>query len=337
MSVKKRFSISADLASGIRTSIQSASTHSGQLHYDMMLIDAIEPDPNNPRKLAITKQDLILGLNDLDSNIEKKRKEFQDLNELAESIRQVGVRNAIEVYKEGEKYRIISGERRYLASILAEQKYIPARINQKLDEFKLRYTQWIENINRQDLSLWEKYNNLRSIAAGYYKVNQIDLDQQALTSLLGSSEIQSYRYFCLLNADQELVEFIRDGKLTNLKVVQELVTMKSKSQREKVLKAIRDSKSEITSLSKFKVISSKSTSKKNEPKISITLNENTYTLVAEYLIKLLTSDDKLMEFNGEFDYTHWHTPKALNKTLKLLFNSLERQMAEKVEMGEEIA
>jgi len=146
MSTKKSFSISKGLANGLRSSVESASTNHGEsLHYDMMLIDAIEPDPNNPRKLLISKQEIINGLNKSDLDYDRKAKEFNDLNDLAESIKKVGIRNAIEVYKEDNKYRIISGERRYLAAILAGQPYVPTRINQKFDEFKLRYIQWIEN------------------------------------------------------------------------------------------------------------------------------------------------------------------------------------------------
>ena len=53
MSIKKRFTIAPDLASGLRNSIQSASANLGQLHYDMMSLDIIERDPKNPRQLQL--------------------------------------------------------------------------------------------------------------------------------------------------------------------------------------------------------------------------------------------------------------------------------------------
>jgi ParB family chromosome partitioning protein len=221
MSTKKSFSISKGLANGLRSSVESASTNHGQqLHYDMMPIAMIEPDPNNPRKLLISKEELHHGLRKSDVDYERKAKELNDLNELAESIKKVGVRNAIEVYKENNKYRIISGERRYLATLLTGQEYIPARINQKFDEFKLRYIQWVENINRQDLSLWEKYNNLISLTEAHNKANYTELNQQLLKDLLGISATQAYRYLCLLNADKEIISLVEAGKITNLKLVQ---------------------------------------------------------------------------------------------------------------------
>src|SRR5207244_803234 len=125
--------------------------------------------------------------------------------------------NAIEVYKDGLKYRIVTGERRYWAALLAGQKSVPVRISQKPDEFILRYTQWVENINRQDLSLWEKFTNLILIADAYEKSNQREFNEQALQSLLGISNIQAYRYFCLLKADEKIIQLVQFGKLNNLK------------------------------------------------------------------------------------------------------------------------
>jgi hypothetical protein len=71
MSTKKRFSIAPDLASGIRNTIQSASTNQGQLHYDMMSLDAIEPDPENPRKLSLSRDEIINGLVATDKDYQK--------------------------------------------------------------------------------------------------------------------------------------------------------------------------------------------------------------------------------------------------------------------------
>ncbi len=59
---RKRFSISDDIARGIRNTVSSVSGNSGQLHYEMMAIDVIELDPENPRKLSITMNDIKHGL-----------------------------------------------------------------------------------------------------------------------------------------------------------------------------------------------------------------------------------------------------------------------------------
>ena len=235
MSTKKRFTIASDLASGIRNTIQSASTNQGQLHYDMMSLDTIEPDPENPRRLLITRQEILHGLNSTDTDYEKKLKEYEALCELCESIKRIGIKNAIEVYKNGVKYRIVTGERRYWAAVLAGHKTVPVRISQKPNEFNLRYTQWVENINRQDLSLWEKYNNLLMIADAYNKSESGEFTEPVLQKLLGISNIQAYRYFSLLKAEEKIIELVQLGKLNNLKLVQELVSMKDKGARNQII------------------------------------------------------------------------------------------------------
>lgn len=323
MATKKRFSISQDLANGIRNTIQSASTNQGQLHYDLMSIDIIEPDPMNPRKLLITRKDIIEGLNQNDLNYEIKLKEFEALKELAESLKRVGIRNAIEVYKEGQKYRIISGERRYLASLLAGQHSIPVRINHKPDEFKLRYTQWIENINRQDLSLLEKYNNLVSIADAYQKSNNIELDEKMLQSLLGVSNSQCYRYFCLLKADTKIVDLIRTQKIKNLKIIQELMTIKHKEMREQILSMINSSKKEITSLTNYKAISNK---KRHHRNTTVNLGTIKNIKIAQYLINTILSDTKLTKFQQQFKDIDWTSSKAISKTFKDLFRVMEKEL-----------
>ncbi|MEO8402866.1 MAG: ParB/RepB/Spo0J family partition protein [Gammaproteobacteria bacterium] len=332
MSTKKSFSIPTGLATGLRTSIQSATTNHGQLHYDMMSIDIIEPDPENPRKLSITRDELFNGVNKLDMNYEKKIRELEALNDLAASIKKVGIRNAIEVYKEDSKYKIISGERRYLAAILAGQKYVPARINQKLDELKLRYIQWVENINRQDLSLWEKYNNLVTMAAAYTKTNSNELNAEALKELLGVSDTQSYRYLCLLNAGSDVIALVKSGKLNNLKLIQEIASVKNKQARKQVLDDIQNSVEGETTVNKFKKLKDKKSADKSH--ISLGKVSNLHT--AKYLAHTILRDSKLSKYQTKFGNVDWSSVKAVNKAFKDLLKTVEKELLNVKETADEI-
>lgn len=135
MSTKKRFSISADLASGIRNTIESVAQHEPDLRYDMMPLELIEPDPQNPRKLSVKLADVLQFAVEPTGFKDFQLKDLEGLQEVATSIKRVGIRNAIEVYKEGAKYRIISGERRYLGSYLAGLKAVPVRISPKPEKY----------------------------------------------------------------------------------------------------------------------------------------------------------------------------------------------------------
>lgn len=328
MSTKKRFTIAPDLASGIRSTIQSASHNQGQLHYDMMPLDVIEPDRDNPRKLAISQYEILNGLQSTDADYAIKMKERDALNELAESIKRIGMRHAIEVYKNGLKYRIITGERRYWAAILAGQKSVPVRISQKPDEFNLRYTQWVENINRQDLSLSEKYNNLILIADACKNTNQGELTEQGLQALLGISQIQAYRYYCMLKADDKIIQLIQLGKLNNLKLVQELVSMKDKGAKNQIIAWILSSKDEVTSLTHYRIAAGKKTvSDKSKRLPSIPLGKISGTNSAKQLFEIILSDERLNKYRERFKSVDWSSSKAISKAFKDLFKKLETEFA----------
>ena len=59
------------------------------------------------------------------------------LNELAESIKKLGLVIPIVVHKDGETYRIVAGSRRFIACKLAGLKEVPVKIKIYEDEFKL--------------------------------------------------------------------------------------------------------------------------------------------------------------------------------------------------------
>jgi ParB family chromosome partitioning protein len=72
------------------------------------------------------------------------------LQELADSIRTFGLIQPVTVRKKGSKYQIISGERRYRASILAGMDMIPAYIRDATDQGMLEMA-IVENIQRENL------------------------------------------------------------------------------------------------------------------------------------------------------------------------------------------
>jgi len=84
----------------------------------------------------------------LDINIEK-------LNELAESIKQVGLLEPLLVRPFEDGYEVVVGERRYRASQQANLKKVPVIIREFTDDQVIELN-LIENIQREDLSVVEK-------------------------------------------------------------------------------------------------------------------------------------------------------------------------------------
>ena len=85
------------------------------------------------------------------------RTDLSDLTELAASITDIGVLEPIILLaKDGGRYRLIAGERRFRASILANKPKIPAIIKRGLTEFQIRQIQVTENNDREGLSAYDE-------------------------------------------------------------------------------------------------------------------------------------------------------------------------------------
>ena len=91
-------------------------------------VDLIEPNPYQPRMTF----------------------DSEAMQELCESIRTFGLIQPITVRRRGEKYQIISGERRYRASIMAGMDMVPAYIRDASEQGMLEMA-IVENIQRENL------------------------------------------------------------------------------------------------------------------------------------------------------------------------------------------
>ena len=88
---------------------------------------------------------------DIDTNPDQPRKTFDEekLSELAASIRTHGIVQPLILYRQGNRYTIVAGERRYRAARLAGLKAVPAVITDK-EEHELQEVSLIENLQRED-------------------------------------------------------------------------------------------------------------------------------------------------------------------------------------------
>jgi len=85
----------------------------------------------------------------------------EDLKELADSIRTLGIIQPIVVHEHRGGYQIIAGERRWRASQLAGMNEIPAIIKENhRDESDILLESLVENLHRRDLESHERENAL---------------------------------------------------------------------------------------------------------------------------------------------------------------------------------
>ncbi len=137
-------------------------------------VSDIEPDPNQPRREFKPEQ----------------------LKTLADSIKVHGVLQPIVVTKDGDKYRIVAGERRWRASKIAEIEKIPAIIR-TLDAQNRLELSLIENVQREDLNAIET-------ATAYAKLkNQFNMTAEEVAHRVGKSETAVINTMRLLSLPED--------------------------------------------------------------------------------------------------------------------------------------
>ena len=95
-----------------------------------------------------------IPIDQIEANPNQPRREFEEtaLNELAQSISEIGIVVPITLRQMGEhKYQIIAGERRWRASQIAGLTSLPAYIRTIKDEEVMEMA-LVENIQREDLN-----------------------------------------------------------------------------------------------------------------------------------------------------------------------------------------
>lgn len=151
-----------------------------------------------------------LRLAEIEPNRDQPRKAFDEeaLNELADSIRAVGVIQPLIVRPlTGGTYQIVAGERRWRASKIAGLEEVPAVIRELTDrevaEFAL-----IENLQREDLDPIEE-------AEGYkYLINEYSLTQEQVAERVGKSRPAISNAIRLLELPEKAMDLLKAGKLS---------------------------------------------------------------------------------------------------------------------------
>lgn len=132
-----------------------------------------------------------------------------DLAELAESIKTKGVIQPILVKSStnANKYEIIAGERRYLASIKARKSFIPAIILDIDDKTAYEFA-LIENIQREQLNPLEEATAINKL------INKYSYSQDSIAKQLGKSRAHIANVLRLLLLPQEIQDMVGNNQLT---------------------------------------------------------------------------------------------------------------------------
>ncbi|MBR4970148.1 MAG: ParB/RepB/Spo0J family partition protein, partial [Paludibacteraceae bacterium] len=150
-----------------------------------------------------------ISIEEIEANLDQPRRDFDEesLEELAESIRQVGVIQPISLKKLANgKYMIIAGERRFRASKLANKATIPAYVREVNDELMMEMA-LVENIQREDLNAIEIALSCQNL------MQKCNYTQEQLSERIGKKRATVTNYLRLLRLPAEIQMAIKDKKI----------------------------------------------------------------------------------------------------------------------------
>jgi len=177
-------------------------------------LGALIQDANNPvqnqREARTESRIFEIEISKIEANPFQPRQDFDEekLSELAASIQQYGLIQPVTVRKINDgRYQLISGERRYRASLKVGLKQIPAYVRETDDQGALEMA-LVENIQRDDLNAIE-------VAISYKRLmEECSFTQEVVSDRVGKKRATVSNYLRLLRLPEEIQVGIREEKLS---------------------------------------------------------------------------------------------------------------------------
>ena len=182
---------------------------------DSMIPKKISKEPMKSSSKEVSKENMsretMIKITDIEPNREQPRRKFNEdsLQELADSIKQYGVLQALLLQKKGKSYEIIAGERRWRAARMAGLKEVPAIVkdysSQEVIEIAL-----IENIQREDLNPIEEAMAYQKLISEY-KLKQDELAERISKSRTAITNSMRLLKLCPKVQEMLIEEMISSG------------------------------------------------------------------------------------------------------------------------------
>ena len=148
-------------------------------------VDSIQPNPNQPRRIFSQPE----------------------LEELAGSIRELGVLQPLTVRRREGRWELVAGERRLRAARLAGLESVPC-LSIQTDSQSSSLLALVENLQRRDLDFWEEALAIRRLIDTYH------ISQEEVARRIGKSQSAVANKLRLLKLPEEVLSVLRDGRAT---------------------------------------------------------------------------------------------------------------------------
>lgn len=150
---------------------------------------------------------LDVGLIDPNRDQPRKRFDKEKLEQLAQSIREVGVLQPLLVAERNGRYQIIAGERRWRAARLAGLDQVPCVVREA-EQLQRMQIALVENLQRDDLNPVETAMALQGL------ITQCAITQEEAAAKVGKSRPAVANLLRLLALPKELLDMVAQGSLS---------------------------------------------------------------------------------------------------------------------------
>ncbi len=162
-----------------------------------------------PRFTNLSDDYFMCGLTEIDADPDQPRQHFEAkaLDELVQSIKEKGILQPLVVRRDGERFRVVAGERRLRAARAAGLDDVPVLVKDVASDEALELA-LIENIQREDLNPIEE-------ARAYQRLLQRpQMTQDVVARRVGKQRSTVANALRLLGLQPELQQYVVDGQLS---------------------------------------------------------------------------------------------------------------------------
>ena len=211
-----------------------------------------------PAEEEETKGSLMVKISLIEPNRDQPRKDFneEELQELAESIKNYGVLQPLLVQKKGTSYELIAGERRWRAAKLAGLKEVPVVLREYSKQQAMEIA-LIENVQRADL------NPIEEAQAYQQLVKEFHLTQEEIAARVSKNRATITNAMRLLKLDEEIQNLLIKGAISSGHA-RAILSLEDKQLQKKAAKEVLDKRLSVRETEKLAKRLARASAEKNE-------------------------------------------------------------------------
>ena len=211
-----------------------------------------------PAEEEETKGSLMVKISLIEPNMDQPRKDFnqEELQELAESIKNYGVLQPLLVQKKGTSYELIAGERRWRAAKLAGLKEVPVVLREYSKQQAMEIA-LIENVQRADL------NPIEEAQAYQQLVKEFHLTQEEIAARVSKNRATITNAMRLLKLDEEIQNLLIKGAISSGHA-RAILSLEDKQLQKKAAKEVLDKRLSVRETEKLAKRLARASAEKSE-------------------------------------------------------------------------